>query len=65
MVPYQVYNLTKERKAQTGPDEEGPQRQDNSPCRDLAVVHIGRDNDPKLAFAPLRDKEAELGNLRL
>ena len=34
---------------------EGPVRgQGVSPCRDLAVVHVGRDDDPELALAPLR-----------
>lgn len=28
-----------------------------SPCRDLAVVHVGRNDDPELALASLRDRE--------
>lgn len=37
----------------------GVRGQGASPCRDLAVVHVGRDDDPELALAPLRTEREE------
>lgn len=36
----------------------------SSPRRDLAVVHVGRHDDSKLAFAPLRDRETGIEGLQ-
>lgn len=38
------------------PEEVGTWGWGTLPCRDLAVVHVGRDDDTELALAPLRTK---------